>query len=492
MRIAIVHFHLQTGGITRVIAHACAALNGTGRRIVVLSGAAPARPLPQGTAVRVVPELGYQEWRPRSTPADLARAMSTAARAALGGEPDLWHVHNHALGKNLALPGALRCLAAGGQRLLLQLHDFTEDGRPALYRRMLQQLAAGDGARLAALLYPLAPQVHYAVLSARDHDLLASAGVPGERLHRLPNAAAFDPPPTAPRSAQRRAQPPAGDDRRLWLYPTRAIRRKNLGELLLWAALAGPDTCFGATQAPQNPAEQPRYRRWKALAQALRLPAAFELGAGGGDFAALLGASHALLTTSVAEGFGLAFLEPWLIGRPLAGRDLPEVTRDLTAAGLDLGALYTRLPVPLAWIDAAALRRRLDIALQHSADAYARARPADDLARAWGAATDGERIDFGRLDEPAQEQVIRRVAADAHAACALDATEPPLAPNPARLAANRAVVERDFLLGGYRRRLEAVYAAVAASAAGPITGRADGAALLERCQRPERFHLLRT
>ena len=38
------------------------------------------------------------------------------------------------------------------------------------------------------------------------------------------------------------------------------------------------------------------------------------------DFAALLASAHALVTTSVAEGFGLAFLEPWLMGRPLAGR----------------------------------------------------------------------------------------------------------------------------------------------------------------------------
>ncbi len=64
-----------------------------------------------------------------------------------------------------------------------------------------------------------------------------------------------------------------------------------------------------------------------------------------GDFHALLTAAHALVTTSVAEGFGLAFLEPWLANRPLFGRKLPEVTEGNKKAGVNLASLYTRLDV---------------------------------------------------------------------------------------------------------------------------------------------------
>ena len=95
-------------------------------------------------------------------PVQLADDLQAAARNALGSLPDLWHVHNHSLGKNLALPGALQALGDAGQRLLLQLHDFAEDGRPLNYR-------------------------HYAVLNGRDLKLLGAAGIPPARLHALAN-----------------------------------------------------------------------------------------------------------------------------------------------------------------------------------------------------------------------------------------------------------------------------------------------------------------
>ena len=37
--------------------------------------------------------------------------METAAIMGLGGKPDLWHIHNHSLGKNSALTGAVAILA---------------------------------------------------------------------------------------------------------------------------------------------------------------------------------------------------------------------------------------------------------------------------------------------------------------------------------------------------------------------------------------------
>ena len=377
MRIAIVHFHLQTGGVTRVIQHACTALAAAGHRVLVLSGEPPQHADAFAGQVEVIRALGYEERREPLGADALRQAMEQAARRALAGAPDLWHVHNHCLGKNLALPGAILGLAEAGHRLLLQPHDFAEDGRPALYRRMLATLGDQDGAALSRQLYPLAPQVHYAALNARDHRFLAAAGVPDQQLHRLPNAVSLAVEPKAQASRDRRLCPTtSGLDHRRWLYPTRAIRRKNLGELLLWAALAGPEERFATTLAPLNPHEQPIYRRWAALAQELDLPVDLELGARGHDFSALLASSHAMITTSITEGFGLAFLEPWLVGRPLAGRDLPEITADFRADGLDLNGLYQRLPVPLDWLHAPALRQRLDAALAATASAYgARARP---------------------------------------------------------------------------------------------------------------------
>jgi glycosyltransferase involved in cell wall biosynthesis len=493
MRVAIVHYHLHPGGVTRVIQHAVHALRAHGARTVVLTGEAPSSVVHGIGEVRVVPGLGYDHTAagPGIGARDLALELRRAAARVLGGAPSLWHVHNHALGKNLSLPASLRLLAEQGGRLLLHLHDFVEDGRPANYRRLLEGLAEGDPGRLSALLYPLAGQVHYGVINGRDRGFLASAQVPAASLHALPNAV-WLPEAESPADLSR---PPGGDvERRLWLYPTRAIRRKNLGELLLWAALARDGDRFATTQGPRNPRERPVYEAWLALAQELRLPFDAELGAKPGvDFSSLLRSAHALVTTSVAEGFGLAFLEPWLVGRPVAGRNLPEITDDFAVQGIDLGPLYTRVRVPLDWLDRVDLERRIRAGLERVLSAYGRSPGGQDVQRVLrGWAPDGTGLDFGRLDETLQERIIRHLAASPADAAELD---PPALPDPRpghdRLQANRRVVERVYGLEGYGERLMQVYGAVLETPVEPL-GAADGQALLDRFLEPERLNLLRS
>jgi glycosyltransferase involved in cell wall biosynthesis len=493
MRVAIVHFHLETGGVTRVIQHTCETLTSSGHRVLVLTGEAPQQRL--DAQVAVLPGLGYEERRAQQTPDELAAALLRTARAHLGAVPDLWHVHNHCLGKNLILPGALLRLARGGHRLLLQAHDFAEDGRPALYRRLRDRLADGDVGRLSALLYPLAPQIHYSVLNARDQSFLTAAGVPATNLHLLANAVSAPAPTREPNleaDGALVAPQPDRDGSRLWLYPTRAIRRKNLGEFLLWAALGDQQDQFAATQAPQNPQEQTRYRRWVALAAELSLPVAFELGNGVDDFQGLLASAHALVTTSVGEGFGLAFLEPWLSGRPLAGRDLPEITRDFRANGIRLDDLYQRLLVPLDWIDAERLRAAFAHALDANATAYGRPLGTDALEQAWRSAVEDAHIDLGRLDEPAQETVIRHLRTNPNARedlspSALTAT------NDTRLIdANADTIRAEYSLSGYGSRLASIYAEILDEVPSARFGHADGDTLLDEFLAPERLTLLRT
>jgi glycosyltransferase involved in cell wall biosynthesis len=483
MRILIGHFHLQTGGVTRVIEHASAALVAAGHQVLVVAGEPVQGHLPEGVRFALVPALAYEERRPAAGPQELTAALERAAREALGSLPDLWHFHNHCLGKNLALPETLLALAQQGQRLLLQAHDFAEDGRPSLYARLLRQIGGGDAMRLSAVLYPQAGQIHYAVLNDRDRGFLATAGVPTPQLHLLPNAVSL--------SVQTASTDPFSG-RRLWLYPTRAIRRKNLGELLLWSSLAGEQDLFAATQAPQNPSERPRYRRWVALAQELRLPFEPELGNRVEDFSALLGSAHALVTTSVAEGFGLAFIEPWMAGRPLVGRDLPEITPDFVGAGLDLGGLYRRLDVPLDWLDQDRLRLAMDHALKDIMAAYGREETPGDLERSWGNAVRSGYIDFGRLDEAAQEGVIRHLAANRRDGALLQPSDLSGTIPADLVARNRSVAERDYSVEGYGRRLEGIYRSLLSSPVDSDLGAADGAVLLDQFLAPERLFLLRT
>jgi putative hydrolase of the HAD superfamily len=242
--------------------------------------------------------------------------------------------------------------------------------------------------------------VRYAVLNARDEGFLAAAGLPRERLHLLPNAVHV---PGEPPAASGTRPLPQVDS--LYLYPTRGIRRKNIGEVALIAACAPAGAAVATTLGPENPVWQPVHDRWRDFAAGLGLPLHLAAAGDGVGFAELVARSHALLTTSIAEGFGLAFLEPWGFGKGLIGRDLPEITRDFKQEGLALDDLYRRLDVPLDSFDLPAFRERAATALHSYFAAYGRQAPRATsgmpsmTGRATGAST-SERSTRRRRNKP--------------------------------------------------------------------------------------------
>ncbi len=487
MRIAIVHYHLQPGGVTRVIEHAARSLASLGARVALLYGggtcATDAAEFP-GAALS---GLAYSAGPGR--PAELARRMRLSARRLLGGPPDVWHIHNHALGKNPALTAASSWLAERGERLLLQIHDFAEDGRPAEFQSLARHLVRHDFRRLGRAMYPQNPRVHYAVLNTRDAGFLKHAGVPEERLHLLPNPVAL------PASDSQRQDDSAGS---CWLYPTRAIRRKNLGEFLLLAALAPPGARFAVTLAPNNPAARPVYAAWVQLSHKLKLPLAFEVGRRtGADLQTLLSEAAAAVTTSVGEGFGMAFLEPWMAGCPVAGRDLPEITQMFKNDGVDLSGLYRSLDIPVEWVGLPSLRRRIHAGLRALYDAYGRAPGRGDLESAVAAAIRGNLVDFARLDEPMQAVVLRELAAGRLSAHDIAPTANFLRHDPRRnlrqIAVNKRIIQRNYNPGAYARRLENIFSdLMSVPAGGTSDAEIAEERLLDDFLAPERFCLLRT
>lgn len=478
MRLAIVHYHLRRGGVTRVIENTLAALRETETEIVVLTGEPPANEF-EGL-YRTVDGLGYREDPDGLTPHELSTRLMAAARDALGGPPDLWHVHNPTLGKNLLVTGALYDLARHGARMLLQIHDFAEDGRPHNYQILRQGLRLEEHSP-----YFTSPNIHYAVLNGRDLAILQEAGFPENRVHLLPNPI---PPPTEPTDDPQLKDFLAG--RKLWLYPTRGIRRKNLGELILWSLLSDDRSLFGTTLTPENPQQRPPHDRWENFAQAHQLPVVLGLvDQHGLDFAALAHAAEAHFTSSIAEGFGLAFLEPWTYGKPLAGRNLPAITRDFT--GIDLSSLYNRLAVPADWIDESALRDELQQHLSQTYQTYEIARPDDALDRAMRIIIEGEWADFGALSETLQLPVCERLVRDAGARSAI--SPPSLEPlaTPAIIEANLAAIQHSYSPSNYADRLLGLYRPLLENASGALET-IDGQSLLHAFLDPARFHLLRT
>ena len=486
MRVAVVHYHLYPGGVTRVIHNALAALAESDVRIAVLTGEPPAPGENTRAQHRVLPGLRYEDQRPPWSADELVAKLQGAAAEALGGAPHVWHFHNHALGKNLAVPGAIRRLAADRHRVLLQIHDFAEDGRPANYRRLVQDLAQGDPARLSTLLYPQADHVHYAVLNGRDRAILAATGITEERLHLLPNAV-WVPAADATSSTSR------SQEERLWLYPTRAIRRKNLGEFLLLAALGHEGERYATTLAPKNPVDRPGYERWARLVDELRLPVSLGIADSSPEsFRTLVASSHALVTTSIAEGFGLAFLEPWLMERAIRGRNLGEITGEFEQAGIDLSGLYDRLEVPAEWLAPDLLADKARLGLESYLRAYGRRPAADDVERVLSAWIRNGRLDFGRLDEELQESILRRVVGSRATSDQIHPGGlPETLPSPATIDSNRQAILETFGLQGYGKRLRTIYRELLRSSPAPLQS-ITGRSLLDEFLSPERLFLLRT
>jgi glycosyltransferase involved in cell wall biosynthesis len=483
MRIAIVHYHLQRGGVTRAIEHSAKALSRYNISLVVLTGQAPVDD--QIYEYHIIPGLQYEAARPRISSKELARAMEEAAINALGGPPDIWHIHNHSLGKNMVLPGALVNLAEKGCHLLLHIHDFAEDGRPGNYHMMLKNMARGEKTEMSRLLYPQATHIHYAVLNSRDFTFLNNGGAEPDCLHRLPNGIQLG-------GKEFPAEYKEKTSQHLYLYPTRGIRRKNLGEFLLWSAVAPEGHRFATTMGPENPQERPRYEAWMRLATELKLPVEFELSSKADcSFEELLQQSRTLVTTSVAEGFGMAFLEPWLVNRPVCGRDLPEITMEFRQEGIMLPFLYERLGLPVEWLGIDRISASAAAAQEQRLHSYGRTPKENCIDRVLGEWIQNGCIDFGCLDERMQEDILRRIVHDP--ACAAELV-PAHLPEPmdssANIDVNRTILMKKYSLERYGERLMYIYKHLAASTVGPLSS-LDGEVLLDHFLAPERLTLLR-
>ena len=483
-RVAIVHYHLRTGGVTRVIQHAVSSLTGEEAQCVVLTGEQPPDP-ENWPHARILPDLAYGAELGKREASDVIDDMTRLAQDVLGGPPDIWHIHNHALGKNLVLPAVTMELAKRGERLALQIHDFAEDGRPKNYHYLARGFACEDAEHLGATIYPQGEHVFYVPLNARDASFLRLAGVPSEQVHLLHNPASI--------KGQEKTTVDDVAGPRLYLYPTRAIRRKNIGEFLLWSALDSEGSRYGLTLAPENPTERRIYDPWVSFAADRRLPVDFEMGAAEGvSFSDLIARSHAIVSTSIAEGFGLAFLEPWVMGKPLLGRNLGDITSEFAGLGVNLNSLYEDLRIPLDWVDEEGLKARLQRSLTGYYEAYGRPQPADAFERAWAMLSNGSSVEFSRLDEEEQRRAIE-------AACTDDVGRKDVRPHALEMSAmcekmlqeNHETVLREFSLQKYGERLVDMYTSLMNAHVGSL-GEFSASSLLDQFLAPERFYLLRS
>ncbi len=445
MRVAFVHYHIKSGGVTRVMENALAALLETipNAKALTLCGEAPSEDciLPN----RVVDGIGYASEAERIDPTTLADRMQATAKEFFGHDPDIWHIHNHSLGKNPAMADVVVELANRGCKLLLQIHDFAEDGRPSNYRLRENYLEAES-------CYPVADNIQYAVLNRRDYSILTGAGIPEENITWLPN-------PVMIRELE--YDDDTGENRSLdeiILYPVRAVRRKNLGELLLHAALPSKKRLFVTTLGTTSQDFVNEYHQWKEFSSELGLHVNFEVVQSYGlSFDSVVDHAHCIISTSVAEGYGLGFVEPWVFGKTLVGRDLPEITTDFKDMGIEMNQLYDSIPIPITIFRFDEFRFRLKSVIQSYHESYGMPFEESWMDDWVETSVKNLKIDFAKLDEIAQREVIESVQSDYILQSNYENLFNYEPERPEVVDNNASIIERKLNLETYGNRLQSIY-----------------------------------
>ena len=381
MKIAFLHYHLKTGGVTTCLKQQVAALKDD-CDMFVITGEKPEEAPPVDTVH--IPELAYSTVSGKSVnPQDIAVDVINAIQTRFNGPGDILHVHNPILAKNKNLLKILKALQKRGITLFLQIHDFAEDGRPLSY--FTEE-------------YPV--DCHYSVVNSRDYRILLKAGLKKEGLHQLFN--------TVNLSGNSSASSDGGP---YVVYPIRGIRRKNIGEAILLSLFFENNETLVITLPPNSPADVESYEDWIAFSTDHHLRVEFDAGLNR-PFDAIVRSARYLLSTSITEGFGFSFVEPWLFEKCVWGRKLPDICRDFETNGVRLDHMYTQLNVPIHWVGSEGFLDLWKRTIQNACELFDIQIEQDRIQSAYDFITADGTIDFGLLNEDYQRKVILELLSD--------------------------------------------------------------------------------
>jgi hypothetical protein len=461
MKIVYLHHHLRQGGVTKVIKDQIKSLN-TAVKPLVIVGETPS--VPVDCPFTVVPAISYDRDRNDSeSPENIARSILNTIHTRWKDGADLLHIHNPILGKNKDFVRVIKTLISMGVNVLLQIHDFAEDGRPYGYGQEE---------------YPA--DCHYGVINMRDHGILIRAGLKEEGLHYIPNA-------VHPMKISK-----DGGKKDTVLYPIRAIRRKNIGEAVLLSLFLPQDKKVGITLEPTSPLDKKSYQSWIDFVKTEKLKVQFRLGVDN-DYETVISRSICMITTSIKEGFGLAYLEPWGLGRMLYGRLLPDICADFIKKGLSLKHLYENILIPVDFMDIELLKQKWKSCYKEKLMMYGLSFDRKKIDEGFQKLTKEGCIDFGDLSCDLQKQVvINLINSNSKIKKVLDIN--PFLENivfsdreDEIVDKNRKVVEIEYSLQRNRNILLSVYAKVLNNR---VTQSINRKVLLETFNTPRQSHLL--
>lgn len=360
-RITIFHYHLQTGGITQVIADSVYSVLQEAPdqfKIQIVSGRQEQTDefiarlndrVPSPVEAEVFSMIDYTDMM--EDPPDPARLRQEMLRR-YGGTT--WWIHNYHIGKNPQFTRAVVDIALQHpeQRIVLHIHDFPESGRFLNLKKIQSQMDD--------LLYPVCPNVRYTVINSRDYHILTKAGIPESHVFLLNNPVnaegnGFIDIWSVHDKINRWALdklPFWHENGKLILYPIRTIRRKNVLEAaLLTKLLDTPANLLVTLPGRSNQEKQYSDLVERAFEEKL-VPGAWALGTHLEEFETsfneLTHSADLIVSSSIQEGFGYLFINSILWSVPLVARDLDILDGIKPLFTPDSSHFYREITVPLS------------------------------------------------------------------------------------------------------------------------------------------------
>jgi len=267
------------------------------------------------------------------------------------------------------------------KRFLVRVHDFAQQ-RPANFSNIkkFQAFMPTDMPDWHQILYPSTPNIEYIAINTNDYERLLDHGIEPKRIWYLPNSVdnsllQCEEPCQNLRELLNREKG-IDPEAAILYYPVRAIPRKNVEEAIYLLRLLNNvateqeyrekydlDKKFHLVVSLSGASEEERRysNKLQEFARNNNLPVTIDVSDLVGlhreydpddpsriikyGVADMYSIARMTVSTSILEGFGFVFIEPWLAGQCIIGRNIHSVTIDFAKAGISLDHLYSTLLV---------------------------------------------------------------------------------------------------------------------------------------------------
>lgn len=337
MKVIFIHYSFLNDGVTRVVFNNIEGLRRISKEIqFALVANSFSSPFPDFVEERLI------DWNSK----DLVSKLDSLTQDA-----DAIIIENPVVGIYPNATLAFKKFAEGNpqKNVIYRIHDLIDD-RPHLFGKFLEVFPDTDS------IYPKTDNVTFLALTRSDKNRLEEKGL--KNVHILPNSIiTSNLIPDKDKSIELRKfleeKRIIKKEEKILLYPVRVEKRKNIEEALLITKLLnnlGEKYCLVVTL----PFLEDYGEFLKSFAREFSIPCSIgEVGKfigfdrkNGFSVAELFSISDMAITTSIREGFGFVYVEPWISETPLIGRRISSVAEDFEAGGIDLAHLYGSFILP--------------------------------------------------------------------------------------------------------------------------------------------------